>query len=844
MLPQRRSDTKKTDETKINACQFGLVFAAAGCNQNPGTLATLPTQELVAYGSGGNVFVLVNAGERVSAALPFFQYPVASLTLEENDHGVLLVGASSDGCIAVWSTPATQSQFAEPWSEWKCEYTWDAHIGSVVGVDVFWCSRLSCLAIVSAGLDSMLRTWTVNIHDNNGVKCQSEYCLREQSTKMNLLPECVSICSDLNSGYTTEENGMVIAVGVTHPYLYLFEIDEGLNNLRHVCTVSGHRDWIHGVAFSPRVSTADAEGVRFIASASKDSTVRIWRLSRKNNDSEYVSDPFSELGSSKASFSLGNVKWEVSAVALLKEHENSVYSVSFDCCERNDGKAMRLVTASMDCSIAIFHSTDDKKWACTARFGLLGGAGAHALGFFGSAFVSTKCEDVVGHNFGGGIHCWRAKRSSVDNSNLQYTADCAPSGHFDSVTDLDWDPSGRFILTCSKDKTARVFLGSNSEGSQRFAELARPQTHGHAIYTVAISNSRGTQYVSGSEESMLRMFEAPSWFAQDKRFSDETNVDVPLATASAATRIELGLSNKAFYSHKPSEPDTSNNIAVISFGANRTSTDFPLEEELKQNTLWPETLKLYGHGNTISCVKVCINNGILASSCYAQRASDACIRIWDLKSGLETQQLEVHDLTVTGLSFSKDGLAFLSVSRDRSFAIHSFSSSEKQNARFTVLHRQVKAHSRQIFDGTWIFNRDFIVTCGRDKYLRFFSTKRLFDGNHDICNVESEKCQQVASLKYSCGISAVDAQCWKQATDWIVAVGFEDGNIRLLRASSTVEGLNLDVKEMDEVPGHLRCSGRVTRMQWRPSQGSREDDMNMHLAVASEDNSIRILSVR
>lgn len=32
-----------------------------------------------------------------------------------------------------------------------------------------------------------------------------------------------------------------------------------------------------------------------------------------------------------------------------------------------------------------------------------------------------------------------------------------PSGHFDEITDLQWDPDGKYLMTTSADKTTRLY---------------------------------------------------------------------------------------------------------------------------------------------------------------------------------------------------------------------------------------------------------------------------------------------------------------------------------------------------------------------------------------------------
>ncbi len=192
------------------------------------------------------------------------------------------------------------------------------------------------------------------------------------------------------------------------------------------------------------------------------------------------------------------------------------------------------------------------------------------------------------------------------------------------------------------------------------------------------------------------------------------------------------------------------------------------------------------------------------------------------------------------MNFSQDGRALLSVSRDRSFAIHYCRGED--NYAFELAHRQKAAHARLLYDGAWLFNRDFVVTCCRDKRLRFFSTRNVFeDSQVDV----PERCRELLCTKYSSGISAVDAIRLDTESICHVAVGFEDGSIRVFRATSEISGLDLKVKEIASIPLLLQCSARITRLRWRPiaSTTSHSND-KLQLAVASADHSVRILGMQ
>lgn len=250
------------------------------------------------------------------------------------------------------------------------------------------------------------------------------------------------------------------------------------------------------------------------------------------------------------------------------------------------------------------------------------------------------------------------------------------------------------------------------------------QVHGHDFSCLAAiptplpqtsssgsgSISPSVLYVSGSEEKVLRVFEAPQAFfdtltaIRSSQSPDAAAAVAAAMSAAAAARgssVEdssrgralgasvsaLGLSNKALYIEDQggsgAQGLTPGGSKGLGFGqeAYNEGPDFvpcavpsvvsdpPLEEHLAQNTLWPEIRKLYGHGNDVFCVCASPSGRIVASACKAQSAGAAAVWVWEVGSWKAIAQLPGHTLTVTQLEFSQDGRYLLSGSRDRSYSV-------------------------------------------------------------------------------------------------------------------------------------------------------------------------------
>lgn len=103
-------------------------------------------------------------------------------------------------------------------------------------------------------------------------------------------------------------------------------------------------------------------------------------------------------------------------------------------------------------------------------------------------------------------------------------------------------------------QTSRVFSAwSNEEDREAWHEIARPQVHGHDINCVTIIRGKGNhRFVSGAEEKVARVFEAPLSFLKTlnhaaswgSSVANDLPVDMQIIGANMSA---LGLSQKPIY---------------------------------------------------------------------------------------------------------------------------------------------------------------------------------------------------------------------------------------------------------------------------------------------------------
>ncbi|PKI59817.1 hypothetical protein CRG98_019823 [Punica granatum] len=648
---------------------------------------------------------------------------------------------------------------------------------------------------------------------------------------------------------------IVLAMGGLDNKIHLYCGDR-TGKFMHACELKGHIDWIRSLDFSLPVCTEGEQDGLLLVSSSQDRGIRIWKIALRDsaagnrsassideiNLASYIEGPVLVAGS---------YSYQISLESLLIGHEDWVYSVEWQppiwsSTERMSYyQPLSLLSASMDKTMMIWKP--EKTTGIWMNVVTVGELSHCALGFYGGHW-SPDGNSILAHGYGGSFHLWRNVGSDFDNWKPQRV----PSGHFAAVTDIAWARSGEYILSVSHDQTTRVFAPWELEASHNGAswhEIARPQVHGHDINCVTIIKGKGNhRFVSGAEEKVSRVFEAPLSFLKTLNhatseifgFSEDCQTDVQILGANMSA---LGLSQKPIYVQAPHAREMPERTGTAGLDSLETIPDAvpvvltepPIEEQLAWHTLWPESHKLYGHGNELYSL-CCDHEGkLVASSCKAQSATVAEIWLWQVGSWKAVGRLHSHSLTVTQMEFSHDSKMLLAVSRDRQFSVFSIIRTDTGDITHRLLARQ-EAHKRIIWACSWNpFSHEF-ATGSRDKTVKIWAV----EGESSVKHIST--LPQFSSSVTALSWVGLD---WKQNSG-LLAVGMENGLVELwaLRIVRT-EGTEVPkvsaslAARLDPLMCHIST---VNRLAWRTSVKA-EDLRTIQLASCGADQCVRVFEI-
>nr|CAH7738001.1 unnamed protein product [Callosobruchus chinensis] len=782
--------------------KYHTSYISSNCNQTP-SVADWGKNNLISYGSCNAVFIYdpdYGSGGKVTHTLVGHQKRVNS-TKWISGPGITseteLVSGSTDSTVVVWSFKEGQ----------YLPYKLEGHQSNVNIVDgLYKNGNQQDAVIVSVSMDSTMKIWCRSepqgeFHLQQTIELGYNICI---AVKLTFLPNC---------------NELLLACSLDNSKINIYS-EDNCEDLSFIKTtqLKGHENWVRGLDFKQK----DEDLV--LASCSQDAFIRLWRITPKGKET----GEFAGIKTEKSTIQTRNETYSVYLESVLTGHEGWIYSVNWS------QKDMQLLSASIDKSMVLWeYNKEAGLWLEKIRVGEVGG---NTLGFYGGLF-SPDGERIMAHSYHGAFHIWK-----YSDKTETWTPSVSVGGHFSQVVDCAWEPQGEFLYTCSADQTTRIHAPwKDKEKQLTWHEIARPQVHGHDLSCLAVISRY--QFASGAEEKVIRAFEAPSNFVENFRricnIECDEEGDLIVAKNQVAPKgasvPSLGLSNKAVYGDDNIEdtiPMAKNPYPEESHFVATTMTEPPTEETLLQNTLWPETQKLYGHGYEVYSMAASPDKKFLASACKSTKAEYSAVLLWDVSKWQLLQKLMSHTLTVVQIQFSPDSQSLLSVSRDRRWSLFARGENDKFELIATT-DKSTAKHSRIIWTCAWTHDSKYFATGSRDGKVVTW-TRRVGKEKTSVLG-ECESVGDTLIFKNE-SVTALAFAPDFIADKYLMAVGLDSGMIHLYLGGQVVLSLsNSDAH-------HLT----VKRLAFRPVFGASGCPVNkgiLQLASCSSDTSVKIFDI-
>ncbi|CAO3634423.1 unnamed protein product [Mucor hiemalis] len=833
--------------------QVSSEYISVGCNRTAHA-ACWGNNGLVAFGADTLIALyspLSEDSKGIKETLPGHKGRVICLTFIERGseaslHDVALVSGSADNTAKIWKTNAD--------GKWINSATLEGHTGAV---ETIACMRAHSVEgetdmIVTGSSDGTIRVWERREidGDKDSVEC------KQIINNGNKYPMSLAL------SYLPESKTPIFASGHTDKLISIYIYQSTSNKFEKMHTLTGHDNWVRDLSFATYTDTEDVHtnnlfqnGDLVLASGSQDKYIRLWKISAHvpadegNSEAEGVDSELSkalkqselndeQLSTKSHLITVDSRQYSLMFEALLMGHDDWVFSVEWQRPLMVNGKfvqPMRLISASSDKSMMIWSpDAESGVWVNEVRMGDIGGS--TYLGFCGALF-SPDGKYITSHGANGSFHLWKDVSEVKGDNN--WIPKVAISGHFKSVESLAWDPKSRFLLSASLDQTTRLFAPWNREIDGKrtvtWHEMGRPQVHGYDLKCIAFVND--WRFVSGADEKVLRVFDAPRSCVESlATLTKQKDMKSDIESRPVGANLPaLGLSNKAvFEGDVTRDGDVEENHFTSHAKTSATAESLaevlshpPHEEHLLQHTLWPEVEKLYGHLYELICVDTTTDGKFIASACKAANPEHAVIRLFNTENWKEVKtKIDAHSLTATRVKFSHDDRWLLTVSRDRLWSI-----SERDITSTDAPYKLVaknKAHARIIWDCSWSHDDKLFVTGSRDKTLKIWARP-----DESVANWAC-----VATIKCAEAITAVDFAPVAVNGKYILAVGLENGRIQLL-SSADMQQLN-QWELWHAVDERLCHYGVVRSLAWRQPV---ENENILQLASGGEDHAVRIFNV-
>ncbi|MDW7973025.1 MAG: caspase family protein [Thermodesulfovibrio sp.] len=469
-------------------------------------------------------------------------------------------------------------------------------------------------------------------------------------------------------------DGKYIASGSRDKTVKLWEVSSGKN----IRTFIGHSDYIYSVAFSP-------DG-KYIASGSHDTTIKLWEVSSGKNIRTFIghsgnvsSIAFSPDGKYIASGSGDKTikLWEVSSGKNIRTfigHSDYISSIAFS----PDGKY--IASGCQDSTIKIWEISSGKQMRI----------------FIGHSYhVSSVAFSPDGRFIASGSLDETVKLWEVSSGMEIRTF----KGH-SWVKSVAFSPDGRFIASGSGDKTIKLWEVSSGKNIRTF------KGHSGDVSSVAFSPD-GRYIASGSMDNTVKLWEVSSGkrinifkgnsifvtsvvFSPDGNYiasgGDDNTVKLWEVSSGKNIRIFKGhnkyVTSLAFfpdgrYLASGSEDNTvklwevssGKNIRTFKDNGVRGKTEYIIIE------VSSEREKIFeGRNRGVTSIAFSPDGRYIASGSH-----DTTIKLWEVSSGKKMKTFKGHSSWITSVAFSPDGRYLASGSEDNTVKLWEINSEKVKN---------------------------------------------------------------------------------------------------------------------------------------------------------------------